>query len=117
MISSRIVQILFESILISALCFVSQPVCATGQIQAIQGIPSEVDFSRPLRQWDGFGFNYVETAHTYDYEAYPQDYGGFSLLDEQEKRQIIDLVFGEEGLKVALIPCIRWSLMAPIITS
>jgi hypothetical protein len=103
MISSRIVQILFESILISALCFVSQPVCATGQIQAIQGIPSEVDFSRPLRQWDGFGFNYVETAHTYDYEAYPQDYGGFSLLDEQEKRQIIDLVFGEEGLKVALL--------------
>jgi hypothetical protein len=62
-----------------------------------------VDFSRPLREWDGFGFNYVETAHTYDYEVHPQDYGGFSLLDERAKQQIIDLIFGEEGLKVVLL--------------
>ena len=24
------------------------------------------DFSRTLQEWDGFGFNYVETAHTAD---------------------------------------------------
>lgn len=74
-----------------------------GQYPVIRGVPAEVDFSVQLRIWDGFGFNYVETAHTYDYEAYPQEYGGFSLLVEEQKKEIIDLVFGEGGLKVSLI--------------
>ncbi len=63
----------------------------------------EVDFNKKLQTWDGFGFNYVETCQTRDYAADPQDYGGFSILDEQKKRQIIDLVFGEDGLRVALV--------------
>jgi len=63
----------------------------------IRGVPAEVDFSHHLRIWDGFGFNYVETAHTYDYEAYPQEYGGLSLLDDGQKQEIIDLIFGGDG--------------------
>ena len=63
----------------------------------------DIDFSSKLREWDGFGFNYVETAQTMDYSTDPQEYGGFSLLDESEKAEIIDLVFGEEGLKVGLV--------------
>ncbi len=43
---------------------------------------AEVDFSVHLRDWDGFGFNYVETAQTMDYATDPQDYGGFSLYYE-----------------------------------
>jgi hypothetical protein len=53
---------------------------------------AEVDFSKQLQVWDGFGFNYVETAHTYDYGEFTQEYGGFSLLDEQEKQEIVKLV-------------------------
>lgn len=66
-------------------------------------VSAEVDFSVLLREWDGFGFNYVETAHTSDMEEFRQEYGGFSLLDEKEKQEIIQLVFGEEGLKVGLV--------------
>ena len=54
----------------------------------------EIDFSHKMREWDGFSFNYIETAQTLDYATDPQEYGGFSLLDENEKRQIIDLIFG-----------------------
>jgi len=53
-------------------------------------IRAEVDFSRTLQEWDGFGFNYVETAHSADMEKFNQEYGGFSLLDDKEKREIID---------------------------
>jgi hypothetical protein len=56
-------------------------------------IKAEVDFSRTLQEWDGFG---------YDMEKFNQEYGGFSLLDEMEKQEIIDMVFGEDGLKVGL---------------
>ncbi|MFP4622513.1 MAG: hypothetical protein ACLFM7_14480, partial [Bacteroidales bacterium] len=76
---------------------------ATAQHQEIQGAPARVDFTKQIRPWDGFGFNYVETSQTTDYQDWPQDYGGFSLLDEQEKKQIIDLVFGKDGLKVGLM--------------
>ncbi len=84
----------------------------TGFSQALDftAIRAEVDFSRTLQEWDGFGFNYVETAHTSDMKEFNQEYGGFSLLDEKEKREIIDLVFGEEGLKVGLIKMFLGSL-------
>ena len=88
---------------ISIVVFLLKSSVLLGQYPLIRGVPSEVDFSRHLRQWDGFGFNYVETAHTYDYENNPQEYGGFSLLDENEKQEIIDLVFREDGLKVSLL--------------
>ncbi len=62
-----------------------------------------VDFADPIREWDGFGVNYVEVAQTRDYAADPQEYGGFSLLTETQRQEIIDLIFGEDGLKPALI--------------
>lgn len=63
----------------------------------------DVDFGQKLRTWDGFGFNYVETAQTRDYAKDPQEYGGFSLLAESERQKIVDLVFGEDGLRVGLV--------------
>jgi hypothetical protein len=62
-----------------------------------------VDFSKTLRDWDGFGVNYVEAAQTRDYETSPQEYGGFSLLSEAHRQQILDMIFGEEGLKPGLV--------------
>ena len=66
-------------------------------------VAAEVHFGDILRPWDGFGFNYVETAQTMDYEAYAQEYGGFSHLEETEKEKVIEYVFGEDGLKVGLV--------------
>jgi hypothetical protein len=62
---------------------------------------AEADFSKKLQAWDGFGFNYIETAQTMDYAKDPQEYGGFSLLKEEDRQKIVDLVFGEDGLRVA----------------
>lgn len=73
-------------------------------------VSAEVDFSAALRKWDGFGFNYVETAHTSDMNEFKQEYGGFSLLDKQEQKEIIEMVFGEEGLKVGLVKMFLGSL-------
>jgi len=64
---------------------------------------TRVDFSKTLREWDGFGVNYVEVAQTRDYDADPQEYGGFSILTETQRREIIDLIFGEDGPKPGLI--------------
>ena len=66
-------------------------------------VRAQVDFSRKLQPWDGFGFNYVETAQTRDYAKDPQDYGGFSLLKEPDRQRILELVFGEDGLRVGLL--------------
>jgi hypothetical protein len=86
--------------------------CFTGYPQALDftAIRAEVDFSRTLQAWDGFGFNYVETAHSSDMSKFNQEYGGFSLLDEQEKMEIVDMVFGEDGLKVGLVKMFLGSL-------
>jgi hypothetical protein len=62
-----------------------------------------VDFSRTLQTWDGFGFNYVEVPQTRDYKKEPQEYGGFSLLGEQQRQEILDLIFGEDGLKPGVV--------------
>ena len=66
-------------------------------------IRGEVNFDSPIRQWDGFGVNYVQTAQTLDLEKDFQDYGGFSLLNEQQKSEIIELIFGKQGLKPGLL--------------
>jgi O-glycosyl hydrolase len=90
--------------LLPTLLLLASTVGATlGQARDFTAVAATVDFSRHVRPWDGFGFNYVETAHTGDYAAFPQEYGGFSLLDEAEQQEIIDLVFGEDGLKVGLV--------------
>ena len=66
-------------------------------------VRAEVDFSKKLREWDGFGVNYVEVPQTLNYEKDPHEYGGFSLLDEEERQEIIDLIFGKEGLKPGIV--------------
>lgn len=76
---------------------------AKGTAQEIRYIPAEIDFSEKVVDWDGFGFNYVETAQTRDFKEYPQDYGGFSLLSEEKRKEVVELVFGEDGLKIELI--------------
>jgi hypothetical protein len=76
---------------------------AFSQSENFTAIRTEVYFDQPIRDWDGFGFNYVETAQTVDYDSDPQEYGGFSLLDDTERQEIIEMVFGEEGLKVGLV--------------
>jgi hypothetical protein len=44
-----------------------------------------VGFSKQLRDWDGFGVNYVEAAQTRDCAADPQEYGGFGLLSKADR--------------------------------
>ena len=46
----------------------------------------QIDFSTTVRDWDGFGVNYVEAAQTRDYQAQSQEYGGFSLLSEADRQ-------------------------------
>jgi len=74
-----------------------------GQALDFTAVRAEVHFDEQVRPWDGFGFNYVETAQTMDYKTDKQEYGGFSLLDENEKQEIIDMIFGDNGLKVGLV--------------
>lgn len=66
-------------------------------------IKAQVDFSKKLQTWDGFGVNYVETCQTKDYNVDPQDYGGFSTLSEEKRHEILDLIFGENGLKPGVL--------------
>jgi hypothetical protein len=63
------------------------------QYPVFKGCPATVDFSNTLRDWDGFGFNYVETAQTIDYNLDAKDYGGFSIMSDQSRNEIIELVF------------------------
>ena len=65
-------------------------------------IPAKINFNHKLQKWDGFGVNYVEVAQTPDYREWPQEYGGFSTLCEEKRREILDMIFGEGGLK----PCV-----------
>ncbi len=73
------------------------------QVNDFTAIKAEVDFTFKLHNWDGFGINYVETAQTFNYEKNPQDYGGFDVLAKTDRDQIIDLVFGKEGLRPNII--------------
>ena len=90
----------FLAICISTVLMVST---AWAQYPVFRGCPVTIDFSKKLRTWDGFGFNYVETAQTIDYATNPTDYGGYSILPEQSRNEIINLVFGDDGLKVGLV--------------
>ncbi len=73
------------------------------QAAGFTAISAEVDFSQKLRSWDGFGFNYVQTAQTFNFSEWPQDYGGFRFLKEKDKQKIAELIFGADGLKVGLL--------------
>ncbi|NLH43113.1 MAG: hypothetical protein GX448_14840, partial [Planctomycetes bacterium] len=76
---------------------------AFGQAQDFTAVRAGVDFSKHIRVWDGFGVNYVEVAQSVDYAQDPQEYGGFSLLTEDERQQIVEMVFGDDGLRPGLI--------------
>jgi len=93
------------------ICFL-MIISQVGFSQALEftAIQARVDFSHTLQDWDGFGFNYVETAHSSDMKVFRQEYGGFSLLDEDEKQEIVNMVFGENGLKVGLVKMFLGSL-------
>ncbi len=79
------------------------PFFSFSQVHNYPAVKASVDFSDPIRIWDGFGFNYVEEAQSRDYINNPQDYGGFSLLQENDKQKIVDLIFGDDGLQVSLV--------------
>jgi len=66
-------------------------------------IKAKINFDKKIRNWDGFGFNYVQTSMTKDYDKFPQDYGGFSILPDKKRREILNMVFGVNGLKPGLI--------------
>lgn len=76
---------------------------AAAQWHDFTAVRAQVDFSKQLRPWDGFGFNYVEVPQTIDYDEDPQEYGGFSLLGEAERQTICDMVFGDDGLKPGIV--------------
>jgi hypothetical protein len=73
------------------------------QLPDFTRIPATIDFSATLQPWDGFGVNYVEASQTFDYNKWPQDYGGFSFLRESSKDSIIELIFGNDGLRPDLV--------------
>lgn len=94
---------------------------AFSQANNFTAVRAGVFFDQNIRKWDGFGFNYVQTAHFVDKslspdasaewwesvhpgkESFDQEYGGFSLLDQKEKEEIIQLVFGADGLKPGIV--------------
>jgi hypothetical protein len=76
---------------------------AVGQTPAEAPATAAVHFDNKLRDWDGFGVNYVEVCQTRDYSKRPQDYGGLSRLSEKQRQEVEDLVFGPDGLKPALV--------------
>lgn len=86
--------------------------CLSGYGQALgfTAVQATVDFSTTLQDWDGFGFNYVETAHSSDMQEFNQEYGGFSLLNDNQKQEIVKMVFGEDGLKVGVVKMFLGSL-------
>lgn len=92
---------LAKSLILFTLIFHTEKIIA--QADDFKAVKAKVDFSDKLRQWDGFGFNYVETAQTYDFKKNPQDYGGFKYLEETAKNEIIELVFGEDGLQPTIV--------------
>jgi O-glycosyl hydrolase len=71
--------------------------------QAENTIKASVDFSQKLQPWDGFGVNYVELAQSTNPITDPQEYGGFSLLTEEKRQEIINIIFGADGLQPDLI--------------
>jgi len=66
-------------------------------------VAASVRFDEKLRDWDGCGVNYVELAQSVDYTVDPQEYGGFSRLSEEKRQEILELVFGADGLRPGVL--------------
>lgn len=94
--------ILFAIILLSASAIAQRYVNSGIKVPVVPDEEITVYFDRPLRDWDGFGVNYVEAAQTRDYSKFQQDYSGFSFATEETRQKILDLIFNEDGLKPAL---------------
>lgn len=93
-------KIVFVVLLIGLL----QPVSSIwGQTDNFTSVSVSIDFSKKLQAWDGFGINYVQATHTIDYTTDPQDNGGFHLLTEKQRLEMAELIFGDEGLRPALV--------------
>ena len=91
-------ELLKRTLTVSLVCVILVMMSVTCQVADVS-----VEFDQKIREWDGFGANYVEVRHTRDYDVWPQDYGGFKYLTDKEKQEVIDLVFGDEGLRVSLV--------------
>ncbi|NWF85383.1 MAG: hypothetical protein HXY18_16330 [Bryobacteraceae bacterium] len=74
----------------------------------------EADFSRHLQEWDGFGVNYVEVPQTRDYKTNPQEYGGMSALSEDKRRQLLELFWGDDGLRPGVVKMFADVWMEPV---
>lgn len=74
-----------------------------GQFDNFHRVKAEVDFSEHLHTWDGFGVNYVQTAHAKKVEPGIQEYGGFSILSPIDQNQVLEMIFGENGLKPGIV--------------
>ncbi len=71
----------------------------------VEVFPDEImhiHFNHILREWHGFGVNYVQAAQTRDYKIYQQDFSGFSFASEESRQQVMDMIFGKEGLRPGL---------------
>jgi O-glycosyl hydrolase len=93
-------KLIFVFTFIWSLIFFSASLAQEGSSEAIL---TSVDFSKKLRTWDGFGVNYVELAQSPNYDEWQQEYGGFSLLSEEKRQEILDKIFNEDGLKPAIV--------------
>ena len=69
----------------------------------MQTVSAVADYSRELRHWDGFGVAYIEAAQTPDYAIFAQDIGGLSALTEPNRQELLELVFGADGLRPGLV--------------
>ena len=96
MVTMRLVPLAAGSLLLAATLL-------TPALFAGNEVELSVHFDKKLRDWDGFGVNYVEVPQTRDYKKQPQEYGGFSTLSEARRNEILDLLFGPEGLKPGLL--------------
>jgi O-glycosyl hydrolase len=88
----------------AAVFFLAITACTSTTAEVSTGpLEATIDFTQTLQDWDGFGVNYVEVAQAIDYKNEPQEYGGFSLLTEEERQEIIEMTFGEDGIKPAIV--------------
>lgn len=91
---------------LSALFLVAAVLSSTTPPATAQsGSTVTIDFSRTLQDWDGFGVNYVQTRHTRDPDVFDQDYGGMKYLNDLERQEMINLIFGDDGLQPSIVKC------------
>jgi O-glycosyl hydrolase len=95
----KIKNLIFESMLLTGLILLM----VHCKKQPAPVVKARIAFDTTMQAWDGFGVNYVEVAQSTDPVTDPQEYGGFSLLNEEKRQKIINLIFGEDGLQPSII--------------